>query len=105
MEVIHEDESEQEEEVVEELEGETHGRSLVVRRTLHSKPMPIEENQRDKIFQTRCKVEDRLCDVIIDSGSCANVVSTTLIDKLEWPTTDHPKPYKLHWLNDANEVK
>ena len=50
-------------------------------------------------------MEDRLCDVIIDSGSCTNVVSTTLINKLEWPTIDHPKPYKLHWLNDASDVK
>ena len=50
-------------------------------------------------------MEDRLCDMIIDTGSCRNVVSTTVIDKLNWPTTEHPSPYKLHWLNNSSDGK
>ncbi|XP_021763816.1 uncharacterized protein LOC110728481 [Chenopodium quinoa] len=63
----------------------------------------MENNQREKIFLTRCKVKERLCDMIIDSGSFTNVVST-LIDKLKHPTTEHPQPYKLHWLRNTSEV-
>lgn len=96
---------EEEEEPIEEVEPESHGQSLVLRRTLHSKTANLEDDQREKIFLTRCKVKDKLCDVIIDTGSCTNVVSTTLVDKLKWPTTEHPQPYRLHWLNNTSDVK
>ena len=43
--------------------------------------------------------------MIIDGGSCTNVASTTLVEKLNLPTLKHPRPYKLQWLNDCGEVK
>ena len=43
--------------------------------------------------------------MIIDGGSCTNVASTTLIEKLNLHTTKHPRPYKLQWLSDVGEVK
>ena len=46
-----------------------------------------------------------MCSVIIDGGICTNVASTTLVEKLGLPTFEHPKPYKLQWLNDSGEVK
>ncbi|GAV65758.1 Asp_protease_2 domain-containing protein, partial [Cephalotus follicularis] len=57
------------------------------------------------IFQSRCSIGNKICSMIIDSGSCANVASTTLVTKLGLPTTSHPKPYKLQWLNDGNQLK
>ena len=43
--------------------------------------------------------------MIIDGGSCTNVVSTTLVENLNLPTLKHPRTYKLQWLNDCREVK
>ena len=43
--------------------------------------------------------------IIIDSGSCVNVCSTTLVSKLNLSTVKHTKPYRLQWLNDSGEVK
>ena len=43
--------------------------------------------------------------MIIDGGSCTNVASTTLVEKLNLPTLKQPRPYKLQWLNDCGEVK
>ena len=43
--------------------------------------------------------------MIIDGGSCTNVTSTTLVEKLRMPTSKHPRPYKLQWLNDSGEVR
>ena len=43
--------------------------------------------------------------MIIDGGSCTNVVSTLLVNRLGLPTVSHPRPYKLQWLNDCGEVK
>ena len=43
--------------------------------------------------------------MIIDEGSCTNVANTELVEKLSLPTSKHPKPYRLQWLNDCGEVK
>ena len=43
--------------------------------------------------------------MIIDEGSCTNVVSTTLVEKLGMPTSKHSRPYKLQWLNESGEVR
>uniref|UniRef100_A0A2N9G391 Reverse transcriptase RNase H-like domain-containing protein n=1 Tax=Fagus sylvatica TaxID=28930 RepID=A0A2N9G391_FAGSY len=41
------------------------------------------------------------CSVIIDGGSCTNVASTIMVEKLGLPMAKHPRPYKLQWLNDS----
>ena len=46
-----------------------------------------------------------MCGLIIDSGCCVNVCSTTLVSKLKLSTVKHGKPYRLQWLNDSGEVK
>ena len=43
--------------------------------------------------------------MIIDGGSCCNIASTELVQKLQLPTFHHPRPYKLHWMNDCGELK
>ncbi|GJY83280.1 hypothetical protein Tco_0496656 [Tanacetum coccineum] len=40
----------------------------------------------------------RVCTVIIDGGSCENMVAKTMVDKLGLPTTDHPDSYQLTWF-------
>ena len=63
------------------------------------------EEQRKNLFHTRCHVQGKACSVIADSGSCTNVVSTFLINRLRLSTIPHPRPDKLQWLNDCGEVK
>jgi hypothetical protein len=38
-------------------------------------------------------------------GSCTNVASTILVEKLNLTTLKHSRPYKLQWLNDCGEVR
>ena len=40
------------------------------------------EQQRENIFHPRCLITDKVCSMIIDSGSCTNVASVTLFKKL-----------------------
>ncbi|KAM4081479.1 hypothetical protein ACJW30_11G095600 [Castanea mollissima] len=60
---------------------------------------------RNNIFHTRCTSHRKFCDVIIDGGSCENVVATTMVEKLKLETENHHQPYKLQWLFRGNEVK
>ena len=63
------------------------------------------EVQCDNIFHTRCYIEDKVCGVVIDGGSCTNIASTELVEKLSLRTMKHPRPYKLQWLNSSREMK
>ncbi|PKU62169.1 RNA-directed DNA polymerase [Dendrobium catenatum] len=79
------------------------GSLLVLRRVLSSQKE--DTDQRHRIFQTRCTVGGKVCQMIIDSGSCENVVSTTMVEKLALPTENHSKPYTLSWIQKENEVR
>jgi len=43
--------------------------------------------------------------MIIDSGSCTNVASVTLVRKLGLNTINHGRPYQLQWLNECGVVR
>jgi len=51
-----------------------------------------------------CLISDKLCSLIVDGGSCANVASTRMVDKLGLPTISHAKLYKLQWLSQEGEI-
>ena len=42
--------------------------------------------------------------MIIDGGSCVNVASTRIVEKLGLPTISHKKPYKLQWISEEGEI-
>ena len=95
-----------EEEVEEELEEEAmQGDMLMVRRLLGSQMQPLNDTQRENIFHTRCTINGKLCSLIVDEGSCTNVASSRLVSKLNLDTKPHPRPYKLQWLSEDEEVK
>ena len=79
-----------------DIEQPVHGDMLVTRRALSIQPKEDgDEIQREHIFHTRCHVNKKVCSMIIDSGSCTNVASTLMVEKLKLPTLKHPRPYKL----------
>ncbi|GJZ15103.1 reverse transcriptase domain-containing protein [Tanacetum coccineum] len=53
---------------------------------------------RTNIFRTQCTTKGKVCIVIIDGGSCENMVLTTMVEKLGLPIQNHPDPYQLTWL-------
>jgi hypothetical protein len=82
------------------------GKSLIARRALNTHiKVDDAEQQRENIFHTKCHVNNKVCSMIIDGGSCTNVASTILVEKLNLPTLKHSRPYKLQWLNDCGEVR
>ncbi|XP_071900987.1 uncharacterized protein [Coffea arabica] len=76
---------------------------LVARRALATQASK-DELQRDNIFYTRCHVTNKVCSLVIDPGSCTNVASALMVEKLNLPTSEHPRPYKLQWLNNSGEI-
>jgi hypothetical protein len=64
-----------------------------------------EKNQRHTLFHTKGVVQERSIRIIIDSGSCNNLASTMLVEKLSLATRKHPNPYHIQWLNDGGKIK
>jgi hypothetical protein len=60
--------------------------------------------QRTILFWTACKTKDRVCKVIVDSGSTYNLVSMDMVEKMELETIDHPSTYRVSWLQKGHQV-
>lgn len=79
--------------------------SLVAQHVLSSQVAPPEKNQRHTLFHTKGVVQERSIQIIIDSGSCNNLASTMLVEKLSLPTRKHLNPYHIQWLNDGGKLE
>ncbi|XP_052725950.1 uncharacterized protein LOC128194403 [Vigna angularis] len=80
------------------------GDLLMVRRLLEAKHVELEQTQRENLFHTRCKVLDKTCSMLVDSGSCCNCCSTRMVEKLGLTPTPHPNPYKLQWIKEDEGI-
>lgn len=56
------------------------------------------DNQRQVVFYTKGTIRGKLCSLIVDRGSCTDVASKTLVDKLKLITTPHLKLFQVKWL-------
>jgi len=65
---------------------------------------PFDASQRENIFHTRFLINNKVCSLIVDGGSCTNVASTKVVKKLGLPTIFHAKPYKFQWLSKEGEI-
>ena len=89
----------------EQIDYPVRGQLLVTRRSLQVQTKPEDTDQRENLFHTRCTVYDKVCSLVIDGGSCTNVASESLVEKLGLKTGKHPRPYLLKWLSEKGELK
>ena len=85
----------------EELVYADQGESLVTQRVLNVDVVKTGDDSswlQNNIFRTKCTTKGKVCTVIIDGGSCDNMVATSMVEKLGLDVEDHPAPYQLTWL-------
>jgi hypothetical protein len=56
------------------------------------------------LFRTACKTRDKVCKVIIDSGSIDKLVSKEMVENLKLETKEHLSPYRMSWLEKGHQV-
>jgi len=102
----------QDDEITDEMEDEVLGtaatanhRTIIVQRVLSAQIKHEERLKRHNLFQMFLIVQDYRIRVIIDGGSCNNLVSSDLIKKLGLTTRAHPHPYHVQWFNNSGKVK
>jgi hypothetical protein len=91
-----------EDEYPEEILNGDRGEALIVKRTCYAPR--IEDNDRwlrHNIFHSTCTIGGKVCKLIIDFGSCENIVAKEVGEKLKLDTKQHPNPYKLSWLKSG----
>ncbi|KAF8035902.1 hypothetical protein BT93_C1813 [Corymbia citriodora subsp. variegata] len=59
---------------------------------------------RTNIFHSACTIMGKVCQLIIDSGCCENIISEVAANKLKLKLKTHPTPYKMSWLKKGIEV-
>ena len=64
--------------------------SVIVQRALSTKVQQLDKLQRHNLFQIFFVINNRRARVIIDGGSCNNLVSSDLVKKLGLTTCQHP---------------
>ena len=79
--------------------------NIIVQRVLNTQIQQPEKLQRHNLFQIFFIIKNRRARVIIDGGSCNNLVSSDLVKKLCLTTRPHPHPYHIQWLNDSGKAK
>lgn len=52
-------------------------------------------------MQTQVTCGKELIKMIIDGGSCMNVISSTAAEELKLPAELHPQPYHVAWINSS----
>ena len=59
--------------------------------------------RRTTIFHPFIKIENHVRKVIVDNGSCVNVMSPDIVNLLGLHITPHPNSYRVSWI-DATSV-
>nr|GEZ24904.1 hypothetical protein [Tanacetum cinerariifolium] len=80
------------------------GEALVIWRNLNTVQVTDDEWLRNNIFYTRCTCIGKVCNVIIDGGSCSNVMATSMVEKLQLKIEDHPRPYNIYWIRKVRTI-
>jgi len=73
--------------------------NMMVMRCVLATPRSSEDWNRNNIFSYIFRSGDKLCKLIIDSGSCMNVVSENAVSRMSLTPEPHPNPYKVAWVN------
>ncbi|KAG7961926.1 hypothetical protein I3843_09G040300 [Carya illinoinensis] len=99
---VNDNESEEEDDFV---EGDASDLVNCVIQQLLLTPKHEDHTQRHVIFKTHCIINHKVCNLIIDSKSCENIVPRAPVSTLQLNTEKHPKPYKISWIKRGAETK
>jgi hypothetical protein len=80
-------------------------RTLIVHRALSATVGEDDKCQRHNLFNMFLVVKDCCVHIIIDGGSCNNLVNVEVVKKLGLTTQDHPHPYHIQWFSNNGKIK
>ncbi|XP_020691127.1 uncharacterized protein LOC110105819 [Dendrobium catenatum] len=88
----------------EDLEGDEGEPLMCVLEKLLIAPRQDNTSQRNAIFKTRCTINGKVCDLLIDGSCTENVISRSVVHALQLKTTKNPQPYKISWVKKGIDI-
>ena len=85
-------------------EDDDEGQNYMVRKLMLT-PKQEEKTQQHQLLRTRCTINSKLFELIIDSGSCENIISREAVKLLRLPIEKHPNPYTIRWIKVAEKIE
>jgi hypothetical protein len=81
-----------------EIDTAANGLSMMAREVQCDGTSANVNGQRSSIFQSKCKIQNKVCKLIIDGVSFTNVISSDVVHSLSLSTRRLPMPrYILSW--------
>ncbi|GKD02008.1 reverse mRNAase [Tanacetum coccineum] len=87
-----------------ELEYEDEYQPINVIRKLMLAPKQEDHSQRHQLFRTRCTINGRVFELIIDIRSCENIIGRETVKLLQLPIETHLNPYSIGWIKAAERI-
>ena len=87
-----------------EAEDDVEGQSYVVRKMMLTYKQE-ENTQHHQLFRTRCTINNKPFQLIIDSGSFENIISKEVVKELKLPVAKHPHLYTIGWIKAAEKIE
>jgi hypothetical protein len=81
------------------------GLSLMSQEVHHDSTTVVVKGQRSGIFQSECKIKDKIYKRIIDGGSFTNVISLDLMSALSLSMWRLPTLRYVEWMNQCGTLK
>ena len=88
----------------EDSKDDVEGQSYVVRK-LKLTHKQEENTQHHQLFRTRCTINDKLFELIIDTGSFENIISREAVKELKLSVEMHPYPYTIEWIKAIEKIE
>ena len=63
------------------------------------------EDQHHQLFQIRCTINSKLFELIINSGSCENIINREAVKVLKLPVEKHHNPYTIGGIKATENLK
>src|SRR6266498_1840352 len=89
----------------EDVEVVSHGLSLMSQEVQRDGTIANVKGQRCNIFQSEYKIQQKVCNLIIDGGSFTNAISSDLVHALSLSTRRLPMPRYMQWMNQSGTLK
>ncbi|KAK8916805.1 hypothetical protein KSP39_PZI022608 [Platanthera zijinensis] len=71
---------------------------ILVVRCMLSTPKESADYWRTNIFQAYFKAGEKVCRLVVDSGSCMNVIAESALARMGLTAEPHPSPFQVAWV-------
>ena len=87
------------------IDDATNGLSMLAREVESDGTVVNVKGQRSNIFQSECKIQDKICKLIIDGGSFTNAISSDVVHALSLSTQRLLTSRYMQWMNQSGTLK